>query len=421
MTPTPSAVFSQLHDQPGALWLDGGTSSRGWSVLLWDPVETLDDPGIAMRAARALQRTTGNGSAPFNGGVAGFIGYEVGHRLVGVPPVEGTPTEPPAWLGRYDGGLCFDHERREWHATGSTRARVAGKALLASAPTRPDASGVEPVSRVATTVDRDAWMADVRRIRELIAAGDCYQINLTRPVFVEQPGDPFDVYLKLRQANAPYGTFLRIDNATAILSNSPELLLAKDGSRVRSVPIKGTRPRGACGRDDDKQQLDLLHSPKDTAELMMIVDLVRNDLSKVCTVGSVATGKRTVRELPTVHHAHCEVSGQLSQKKDGWHALDAVFPAGSVTGAPKMRACQRIAELESHPRGAYCGTVGFSSDCGTARWSVAIRTAVHAGSSARYHVGGGIVLDSDPASEWSETVDKARALAIAFGHGQPRD
>ncbi|MEQ1501479.1 MAG: chorismate-binding protein, partial [Myxococcota bacterium] len=183
---------------------------------------------------------------------------------------------------------------------------------------------------------------------------------------------------------------------------------------VESTPIKGTRRRGASLADDARLRSELRDAAKDRAELVMIVDLVRNDLGRVAVVGSVVAGDRVITAHPTVFHAAWPVRAELLPGRDAWDALAATFPPGSVTGAPKVRACQRIAALEPHPRGVYCGAIGYAADGGDARFSVAIRTGVFDGPDARYHVGGGIVVDSDPAAEWDETVAKELALRRAL-------
>lgn len=396
---TPERVFAQIADRPGAVWLDSGTAEDGWSILAWDPVEVVTDGADGPALGRRLRRPRA-GPAPFAGGVIGFLGYD------------GGGAEPPVYLARYEGALCWSHRERRWHPTGADAVRRAGERLLADPPPLPPpgpASG-----RVVSAEDRAAYEGAVRRIQEWIAEGDCYQVNLTRVVRVAGAGEPFAAYRRLRERPARYGAFLRVDERVAVLSNSPELLLDARGGVLRSEPIKGTRPRGADPVADRALAAELLASPKEQAELTMIVDLVRNDLGRVARIGSVRAGERAVYALPTVHHTWWPVTAELAAGRDDWDALAAMFPPGSVTGAPKIRACQRIAELEDAPRGVYCGAIGYAADTGDACWSVAIRVAVFAGDDARYHIGGGIVIDGDPAAEWEETRAKEVALRRAL-------
>jgi para-aminobenzoate synthetase component 1 len=412
MTPSPESVFAPLAALPGSVWLDGGRGS-GWSILAWSPVDLVTAGSGWPEAGRALLRPTqADPALPFHGGVIGYLGFGAGHHVDAVPTGIDAP-EPEVWLARYEGALCYRHADRTWHPTGTPDVRAAGRALLDAAVPLPPPPSPEHPSAVRT-VPRATYQAGVRRILEWIEAGDCYQVNLTRPVFVEGAGDPWSAYRRLRQADAPFGAFLRLDGSFAVLSNSPELFLEVRGQQVRSIPIKGTRPRAEDPHVDAHLAADLRDSAKDRAELTMIVDLVRNDLGRVAAAGTVSTGGRTLTAHPTVHHAAWEVSARLDDAHDAWSALAASFPPGSVTGAPKVRACQRIAELEPHPRGVYCGAIGYVSDTGDATFNVAIRTAIFEGNTARYHVGGGIVAASDPREEWDETVHKGRALRSAL-------
>lgn len=398
-----------LADEPGAVWLDGG--DEGWSILAWDPVEVVTETADWPLAGRALTHRAPAGTAPFGGGVLGYVGYEAGHAVEPVP--EGRPTpEPPIWLARYRGGLCYRAGR--WYVEGEPSFRADARKRLESARPLPPPS--QPPHTTGHTIDRQAYEQAVQQVLRWLEAGDCYQVNLTRAVHVEGAQDAFEGYRRLRAASlASFGAFLRLHPDLAILSNSPELFLEVDGDRVLSRPIKGTRPRGGDPEHDRRLAEALLASEKDRAELTMIVDLVRNDIGRVATTGSVQAGPREITTHANVHHAAQDVEGRLRPGLDAWDALAATFPPGSVTGAPKIRACQRIRELEPEPRGVYCGAIGYVSDAGRASWSVAIRTAVQHGEALRWHVGGGIVIDSDPAEEWEETVAKGRVLAAALG------
>jgi para-aminobenzoate synthetase component 1 len=275
---------------------------------------------------------------------------------------------------------------------------------------------------MTSSLDRREHESCVEQIKGHLGAGDCYQINLTRPVMLEGIGDAWPAWLRLRRlAGAPYGAWLCLSTEYRILCSSPELLLEVRGDCAVSEPIKGTRPRHPDPVVDHAMAGALRESDKDRAELTMIVDLVRNDLGRVAVPGTVTAAARRITAHANVHHASQRVSARLRPGEDAWSALAAVFPAGSVTGAPKIRATERIFELEPEPRGVYCGAIGFVSSSGNAAWNVAIRTGVwspRAGGALRYHVGGGIVADSQPAEEWWETVAKGTAMARAFA-GMP--
>ncbi|MEQ1570785.1 MAG: anthranilate synthase component I family protein [Myxococcota bacterium] len=403
----PADVVAGLVDRPGLAWLDGADDTG--TIVTWDPVDVVTRADGWPAAGRARTRAVATGAAPFTGGVLGYVGYGAGHVVDAVPRCAPTP-EPDVWLGRFDGGLCW--RGGEWTVAGTPGFRRDAERVLAAAGARPPPPA--PSAPRADTDDRAGFEARVERVRAWIAEGDCYQVNLSRPVRVPAAGDPFHAYLRLRSRPAAYGAFLRPSDEIAVLSNSPELLLSQRGRRLRSVPIKGTRPRSADPARDAAFRAELEASPKDRAELTMITDLVRNDLGRVARVGTVRAEERQLTDHPTLFHTSWPVEAELAEGLDAWDALAAVFPPGSVTGAPKVRACQRIAELEPAPRGVYCGAIGYVADGGDATWSVAIRVAVFDGADARYHVGGGIVDGSDPAAEWEETVTKELALRRAL-------
>ncbi len=417
---TPEQVVAQLHDRPGTVWLDGGDEGP-WSVVVWAPDDVLDRPEDWPVAARALaaagaRTPTGDPTLPFTSGLVGYVGYGAGPAVAPVSARTGA-WEPDLWLGRYEGALLFHHPSGTWTATGSARRQRDAHALLDQArtagPLPPPSAPRAP--RSVDTVDRDAYLAALDRALAWIAEGDCYQLNLSRPVFVEGVGSAWEAWRRIRAASRPTrGAWLSLPGGLRILSNSPERLLDWRGDEATTVPIKGTRPRGRDSAEDHRLHAELEHSAKEQAELTMIVDLCRNDLGRVALPGGVQAAPRRVVRHANVLHAEQTVHARIRPEHDAWDALAALFPPGSVTGAPKVRATQRIAQLEPHPRGVYCGAVGHVSDHGRASFNVAIRTAVVRGDRARWHVGGGIVADSDPAAEWEETVAKGTVLAKAL-------
>lgn len=263
-------------------------------------------------------------------------------------------------------------------------------------------------------MDRRQFEAMVRRAKEFIAAGDIYQVNLSQRFSAWYGGDPWGFYSRLRQASpAPFGAFLALGGMT-ILSASPESFLSMSGRSIETRPIKGTRPRMAEPAADEKSALDLITSPKEIAELVMITDLERNDLGQVCEYGSVVVPELVrLERYAQVFHLVSTVRGTLREGVSHAEAFRACFPGGSITGAPKKRAREVIAELEPVPRGIYTGAIGWFGFNGESRWSIAIRTAVHAGSELAFHVGAGIVADSDPGAEYEETLHKAEGFFAA--------
>jgi len=258
---------------------------------------------------------------------------------------------------------------------------------------------------------RSAYESRVERIRAYIAAGDIYQANFAQAIALSGLGDALEHYAQLRQVNpAPHAALLRW-NDLSILSLSPELFLRLRGRDVLTRPIKGTRPRTGDPARDGAFRRALIASPKEAAELAMIVDLHRNDLGRVCAYGSVRVPRpRTLEAHPTVYHTVADVTGRLADRRDGLDLLAACFPAGSISGVPKIRAIQIITELEPLARGAYTGAVGNLALDGDLTFNVAIRTLQFRGQAGTLYVGGGIVAESDAAAEYEETIAKARGL-----------
>jgi para-aminobenzoate synthetase component 1 len=403
------------------------------TVLRTAPGDTAD-PLVAARAALKPYLTAPlPGLPPFQGGLAGYVGYEWGAALERVPRSAAdrfTPRAPDIVLGLYDWVIAWDHlEEKAWIVStgigtvgrGSRDARAAARLtwvqeqLAKPAPAVPDL----PVAAVAphSNFTRVEYESAVSRIREYIAAGDVYQVNLAQRLHALFSGSPLALYRRLRARNpAPFGAFLDFAGFS-IASSSPERFLRLDGVTrdTEARPIKGTRPRGATPDRDAALARELSLSEKDRAENVMIVDLLRNDLGKVCRPGSVTAPKLFALEShPTVHHLVSTVTGTLADGADAFDLLRAAFPGGSVTGAPKIRAMQIIAELERAPRGVYCGAIGYISATGAMDLNIPIRTIVLQGGAATFHAGAGIVWDSEPAAEYQETLAKAQTIIEAL-------
>ncbi len=258
---------------------------------------------------------------------------------------------------------------------------------------------------------RHFYVSGVERVKEFIAAGDIYQANLTHRFERETRHSPFHLYERLRALGAaPRGALLEWSDF-AVVSNSPETFLSLHDGILESKPIKGTIARGSTPEEDKRLQNELSHSAKDRAENVMIVDLLRNDLGRVCEFGSVQVPALfEIETFPTLHHLVSTVRGTLRPDLEPLDAFCAAFPCGSISGAPKMRAMQILSQLEPVTRGASMGAIGYFGFDGTMEWSVAIRTATLKDGLARFHAGGGIVADSDPELELEEMRLKARAL-----------
>jgi anthranilate/para-aminobenzoate synthase component I len=362
---------------------------------------------------------------PFSGGLIGWLGYEAGRHHERMP-TRGPGALPDIGLWRCDGSL-WQPPAGDWRLAGTPRFQAEARAVLAAARQRPRHRARPPQPPINAPLQERApsdprardqrarYQHAVERALAHIAAGDVYQVCVAWERLGAAPSDPVGAWLRLREANpATRGILLSTDDGW-VLSNSPEVFLdidAQDGGLVaRSVPIKGTTP-ASTGPEGAQALWD---SPKEQAELTMIVDLVRSDLGRVAAPGTVQAGPRSLRTCGDLIHAEQAVTARLAPGLDALDAVKAAFPPGSVTGAPKVRAMSLIAELEPCARGVYTGALGFFSDGGGARLSVAIRTAVIAGGICRTHLGAGIVADSDPSREWTETHAKGVAMHRALG------
>ena len=382
------------------------------------------DPWAKLRALLARYRFAPPCSdVPFFGGTVGYFSYEAGSALERVAPASPAESgEPDMVWGFYDAVVALDTLERRCHLIASAVGGRDPEMLLAGLQTRLAGSvRSAPVAQSGAAsaprsdFSRAEFEAAVQRVREYIAAGDVYQVNLAQRFSCDLRCAPDELYRRLRaRTPAPYGAFLNFPEQQ-IASASPELFLELRGRRLVTRPIKGTRPRGLTGPEDAALAEELLQSEKDRAELLMIVDLERNDLGRVCRPGSVRVDElRALEAHPTVWHTVAEISGELADGADAIDAILAAFPGGSITGAPKVRAMQIISELERARRGVYTGAIGYLGFDGDVALNIAIRTIVCRDGRATYHVGGGMVWDSDPAAEYEETLAKGRALHEAL-------
>jgi aminodeoxychorismate synthase component I len=300
--------------------------------------------------------------------------------------------------------LVFCHADQTWWETG----RLSGDL-------RVTVDATVDIGPFVAATPRETFLNRVGQIKEWIAAGDIYQANLSQSFVADVAGGSlFGLYEALRRESpAPMAAWLSLDGKE-VLSSSPELFLKITGRCIETRPIKGTRPRFADAHDDRRSANELRASAKETAELVMITDLLRNDLGQVCEFGSVAVADMLQLEsLAQVHHLVSTVTGTLRPATDALDALAACFPGGSITGAPKKRAMEIIHELEDGPRGIYCGAIGCFGYHGETSFNIAIRTLVRDGSRLIYQVGAGIVADSEPQMEYEETLHKAAGIRLA--------
>ncbi len=274
--------------------------------------------------------------------------------------------------------------------------------------------GAAPLE-VRSNQTKEAFEANVRTAKEHIAAGDIYQVVLSQRFESSVDADPFTVYRALRHVNpSPYMYFIRM-GGVAVVGSSPEMLVRVEGTRVETHPIAGTRPRGKTPDEDIRLAEELKRNEKERAEHVMLVDLGRNDVGRVCQYGSVRVPQfMGLERFSHVMHLTSVVEGRLAEDRDRLDALVSCFPAGTVSGAPKVRAMQIIRELEPSGRGLYAGAVGYLDFAGNLDFCIAIRTVIMSEGKAFVQAGAGIVMDSNPAAEYEETRDKARALVRAL-------
>jgi len=400
------------------------------------PFDPLSDPleGLPQRLGMNRAPASSGSSVPFAGGWFGYLSYEAGlgtERLC--PSTVWSPGLPVVRLARFDAVAIFDHGHGQWYAAaidpaktgaefGSMADRIdAVRDMLSAAASidcevPPTTHTAEPAPRFSTEEYLDA----ARRAKRYIEAGDIYQVNLTQRWTLRTLENPLTTYLRLRRASpSPHAAFLRFRDA-AVISASPELFLHLRDGRAVTRPIKGTRPRVGDPHLDRAAYAELAGSEKDRAELNMIIDLLRNDLGRVSRLGSVRVVEADrIETHPTVFHRVATVEGELDEERDWFDLLRATFPGGSITGAPKIRAMQIIDELEPVARGPFCGAIGWIGLDGTMALNVAIRTITRLADVAHVHAGGAIVADSDPASEYDETLVKAVAMFRSLGCTAP--
>jgi para-aminobenzoate synthetase component 1 len=407
----PALAFRCFADDPYLAFFDSCGATAGHSYLCLSPGHLLADPFASIAFAEPTP-----GPFPFSGGAAGFIGYDSGAALDRAPRAPGRLAGiPDAQLGFYDTVLAFDHANRTAWLTAPSAARAeAILDRLVAPPVLPE----PPRLSWRALVSRDTHIGRLVRVLQYIAAGDIYQANLAVGFEAPRPAglDPAALYLTLRAATtAPFSAYIGCGAGCAVLSASPERFLRLGAAgTIETRPIKGTRPRAADPAQDAALAADLLASEKDRAENLMIVDLLRNDLARVAN--AVAVPRLCALESFThVHHLVSTVTGQLRRGLGPIDLLRAAFPGGSITGAPKLRAMEIIAELERRARGPYCGSALWIGNDGAMDSNILIRTITVAADRVVAAAGGGIVADSDPAAEWEELLVKILPLLRATG------
>ncbi|MBY3786982.1 aminodeoxychorismate synthase component 1 [Photobacterium carnosum] len=348
---------------------------------------------------------------PFLGGALGYFSYDLGRRVEKIATTANHDLHLPEMaVGIYDWALIVDHQLQQTsliEPKNSHRLAWLTRQHSQALQSNNQNKTFKLTSSWSSNMTKEDYCNKFNTIQSYLLSGDCYQINLAQRFKANYQGDEWQAYCRLDTANgAPFSSFIRTDNC-AILSVSPERFLQLKQGNIETKPIKGTRPRSKDAIEDNANAQALQQAPKDRAENVMIVDLLRNDIGRVAIPGSVRVPALfAIESFPAVHHLVSTVTGQLSSHYSATDLLRACFPGGSITGAPKVRAMEIIEELEPHRRSIYCGSIGYISRCGTMDTNITIRTLVAYQHNLYAWAGGGIIADSDAESEYQETLDK---------------
>lgn len=425
--------FARLSHLPWAMLLHSGHADHPYSrfdILVADPLGTLvtrgettrvmlDGAAIASADPLALlqQALTSLGLSaevdpdlPFQGGALGLFGYDLGRRFESLPTLAAADIAlPDMAVGLYDWALIVDHYKK--HVSLLSHSDVNARLNWLEAQQAPAADAFCLTSGWQSNMSPAEYADKFSRVQAYLQSGDCYQVNLAQRFQATYKGDEWQAFTRLNASNrAPFSAFLRLEDG-AILSLSPERFIHLAEDRIQTRPIKGTLPRLADPQADRQQAEKLAASPKDRAENLMIVDLMRNDIGRVAVPGSVRVPELFVVEpFPAVHHLVSTVTARLPPSQHACDLLRAAFPGGSITGAPKVRAMQIIDELEPQRRNAWCGSIGYISLCGTMDTSITIRTLSACNGQLYCSAGGGIVADSESGAEYQETFDKVNRI-----------
>ena len=419
-----SSYFKIIKDKPWAVFLDSSSSDHPdsrYDIQTADPFITLStvgqntlvtyrddhselsssDPFLLLHELLKEYQPEHPTDFPFCGGALGYLSYDLGRRVESIPNTAVDAEHIPEMvMGIYDWAIITDHQQQScWLVSyglhSETHLHWDDLVSLLRSPSATFSSSFKVTSTLSSNMDRSQYQTAFDKIKHYIREGDCYQVNLAKRFEITASGDPY--------FSTPYAT---------VLSSSPERLLKVEGNHVETKPIKGTRPRDLTNLENDELlATELQSSIKDRAENLMIVDLLRNDLGKVCQPGSIKVPNPFALEsFATVHHLVSTITGTLSENQSALSLLRACFPGGSITGAPKLRAMEVIEELEPHRRGVYCGSMAYIGFDGKMDSNITIRTLIYSDDRLRFWAGGGIVADSDVDEEYQELHDKAAAM-----------
>ena len=447
-----SLLFEKFSHEPWSIFLDSNQpkaihgrydiitsrpkiriTSQNNENLIESPFESLTIPGDPFTVLKEylpknlIPKEKIDHSLPFVGGALGYFSYDLGRSIENLPAIASDDMHlPDMRMGIYAWAIVVDHAKKQTHVVGDKtdlRMRRDWQNLInyINDQSIANASGktFNVLGDVNSNMSEASYALAFDKIKQYIREGDCYQVNLAQRFNVDVEGDPWQAYCILRNINpSPFSAYLNYPEFQ-ILSNSPERFLSVKDQTVQTKPIKGTRPRSKNKNEDHALLQALVNSKKDQAENVMIVDLLRNDISKNCALGSVKVPKLfDIESYPNVHHMVSTVTGKLQENRNAIDLLRGCFPGGSITGAPKLRSMEIIEELEPHRRGIYCGAIGYIANNGNMDTNIAIRTILHKQQQMYFYAGGGIVYDSQVYSEYQETFDKAAAIMKVLNRDQ---
>lgn len=431
----PADAFVAMYSKdPNAFWLDRSENPD-------EPVSILGSAGSVIRAgdeafalaSEHLKKIEASISKvleddipfSFRPGLVGYLGYELGgDQSSGAA----AGVHAKSQFMTVDRAMVFDHSSKTMYFIGLFETTEEFQNWYRAALLRLTLIGGEASSFLQATKEpklistklrheKDSYLDLIKKAKDHIARGDVFQLCLTNQIFIEHDANALKTYLSLKESNpAPYGGYLKLGGLELVSSSPERFIKVSSTGKISSKPIKGTRPRSQDQGEDALIASELANNEKERAENLMIVDLMRNDFGRVCEMESIMVEKLfEVESYATVHQLVSTLTGQLKKGQSATSALAACFPAGSMTGAPKIRAVEILKELEQFPRDIYSGAFGYLGFDGSADFGMTIRTLVFEGTSATLGVGGGITIDSDPESEFEETMLKSKALLRALG------
>lgn len=396
--------------------------SKGNEVIIDDNIYKDVDPFDKLEELLNKYKLEYESDIPFISGAIGYFSYDIGRMLEELPDTSKELISlPDSIFVFFDNLIIFDLQNKKTYITGYGQLKESKKSIediknkiiddYKDVNENHIKSDNINYNKFYSNFNKEEYEESINKLKSYIKEGHVYVANMTRAIWCENNEDPFNIYKKLRSVNkAPFSAYMNFGDFQ-IISSSPERFLSIKDRKVETRPIKGTRPRGADKAEDDKNRNELINSEKDKSELLMIVDLERNDLSKVCKPKSVnVTEMFKIEEYATVFHLVCTIEGILKDDTSAVKCIKECFPGGSITGAPKIRAMEIIEELEKVKRNIYTGSIGYFDLRGNSDFNIVIRTIVKQGNKCCLGVGGGITYESIESEEWFETIDKAKAL-----------